>query len=123
MKALPSLKQLRYFLALAEDLNFTRAAERCFVGQSTLSTGLKELEATLGVQLVERDRQNVALTDMGTAVAQRARQVLAAAEDLSDFAPDCGSVPSPRSRRFSCPPSCRCCASSSRNCNSPCGRT
>ena len=88
MKALPSLKQLRYFLALAEDLNFTRAAERCFVGQSTLSTGLKELEATLGVQLVERDRPNVALTDMGTAVAQRARQVLAAAEDLSDFAAD-----------------------------------
>ena len=88
MTALPSLRQLRYLLALAEHLNFTRAAEASFVSQSTLSTGLKELESTLGVQLVERDKQNVALTAVGEAVVTRARQVLAAAEDLSDFASD-----------------------------------
>jgi LysR family hydrogen peroxide-inducible transcriptional activator len=88
MAALPSLRQLRYLLALAEHLNFTRAAERCFVSQSTLSTGLKELESTLGVQLVERDKQNVALTAVGVEVVARARQVLSAAEDLSDFASD-----------------------------------
>ena len=52
MTALPSLRQLRYLLALAEHLNFTRAAEACFVSQSTLSAGLKELETTLGVQLL-----------------------------------------------------------------------
>jgi LysR family transcriptional regulator, hydrogen peroxide-inducible genes activator len=88
MTALPSLRQLRYLLALAEHLNFTRAAEACFVGQSTLSAGLKELESTLGVQLVERDKQLVALTEVGEAVVERARKVLAAAEDLSDFAAD-----------------------------------
>ena len=88
MAALPSLRQLRYLIALAEHLNFTRAAQASFVSQSTLSTGLKELESTLGVQLVERDKQNVALTAVGEEVVARARQVLAAAEDLSDFASD-----------------------------------
>ena len=88
MAALPSLRQLRYLLALAEHLNFTRAAESSFVSQSTLSTGLKELESILGVQLVERDKQTVALTAVGKEVVARARQVLAAAEDLSDFASD-----------------------------------
>ena len=88
MAALPSLRQLRYLLALAQQMNFTRAAEASFVSQSTLSTGLRELEATLGVQLVERDRQSVALTPIGEQVVARARQVLAAAEDLSEFAAD-----------------------------------
>ncbi len=88
MAALPSLRQLRYLLALSEHLNFTRAAEASFVSQSTLSTGLKELESTLGVRLVERDKQNVAMTSVGEEVVARARQVLAAAEDLSDFASD-----------------------------------
>ena len=88
MPALPTLRQLRYLLALAEHLHFTRAAEACFVGQSTLSAGLKELEATLGAPLVERDRQNVALTALGERIVPRARQVLAAAEDLSEFAAD-----------------------------------
>ncbi len=88
MAALPSLRQLRYLVALAEHLNFTRAAEACFVSQSTLSAGLKDLESTLGVQLVERDKQNVALTAVGVEVVARAVQVLAAAEDLSEFASD-----------------------------------
>ena len=88
MAALPSLRQLRYLLAIAEHLNFTRAAEASFVSQSTLSTGLKELESTLGVQLVERDKQTVALTAVGKEVVARARQVLSAAEELSDFASD-----------------------------------
>lgn len=88
MTALASLQQLRYLLALSEHLNFTRAAEACFVGQSTLSAGLKELESTLGVQLVERDKQLVAMTAVGNAVTERARLVLAAAEDLAAFAAD-----------------------------------
>ena len=88
MTNLPSLRQLRYLLVLAEHLNFTRAAEACFVSQSTLSTGLKELEATLGVQLVERDKQTVTLTQSGTEIAARARRVLASAEDLCEFAAD-----------------------------------
>ena len=88
MASLPSLRQLRYLIALAEHLNFTRAAEASFVSQSTLSTGLKELESTFGVHLVERDKQSVALTVVGEEVVKRARQVLASAEDLSDFASD-----------------------------------
>ena len=55
MSALPTLKQLQYLVALSAQLNFTRAAEACFVTQSTLSAGLKELETVLGTPLVERD--------------------------------------------------------------------
>ncbi|MCR2745386.1 hydrogen peroxide-inducible genes activator [Limnobacter parvus] len=77
-----SLKQLSYLLAVSETLNFTRAAEMCFVTQSTLSGGIAELERTLGVQLVERDRQRVALTPAGIEVVRRAQGILSAASDL-----------------------------------------
>ena len=86
MAALPSLRQLRYLVALAETMNFTRAAERSFVSQSTLSAGLKELESTLGLVLVERDKQSLAFTPVGLAVLDRARRLLTAAEDLVDIA-------------------------------------
>lgn len=86
MAALPSLRQLRYFVAIARELNFTRAAEACFVGQSTLSAGLKELEDVLGVRLVERDRQNVAITPIGLEILSRAKAILAASEDLLEYA-------------------------------------
>ena len=78
MSALPTLKQLQYLVALSAQLNFTRAAEACFVTQSTLSAGLKELEDTLGAQLVERDRQSVLMTPLGLDIAARARDILAA---------------------------------------------
>ena len=86
MTALPSLKQLQYLVALAQHLNFTRAAQSCFVTQSTLSAGLKELEAVLGAQLVERDRQTVLMTATGSEVAERARAIIAAAQDLVERA-------------------------------------
>ena len=86
MTALPTLKQLQYLVALAQQLNFTRAAESCFVTQSTLSAGLKELEAVLGAQLVERDRQTVLMTPTGRDVAERARAIIAAAQDLAERA-------------------------------------
>lgn len=86
MNSLPSLRQLRYLVVLSETRNFTRAAEACFVTQSTLSAGLKELETTLGVQLVERDRQSVRMTPVGDTVADRARGLLAGAEDLVEAA-------------------------------------
>jgi LysR family transcriptional regulator, hydrogen peroxide-inducible genes activator len=86
MAALPSLRQLGYLVALAQHLSFTRAAAACFVTQSTLSAGLKELEATLGATLVERDRQSVLMTPLGLEVAARARSLLAAAEDLAQLA-------------------------------------
>lgn len=77
-----SLKQLRYLLAVSETLNFTRAAELCCVTQSTLSGGIAELERTLGVQLVERDRQRVAITAVGIEIVRRAQGILSASEDL-----------------------------------------
>lgn len=86
MATLPSLKQLHYLVVLSEQLNFTRAADACFVTQSTLSAGLKELEQALGVQLVERNRQKVMMTDIGQEVVVRARAILSAAHDLSEFA-------------------------------------
>lgn len=85
MAALPTIKQLRYLQALNKTLSFTEAAALCFVGQSTLSAGLKELEATLGVQLVERDKQTVSITPIGQEVIDRAERLLAQADDLVDF--------------------------------------
>lgn len=86
MATLTSLKQLQYLVAVSQQLNFTRAAESCFVTQSTLSAGLRVLERALGVQLVERDRQTVLMTPVGLEVATRARAILAAAEDLVETA-------------------------------------
>ena len=67
---------------LAEKLNFRAAAEACFVTQSTLSAGIKELESTLGAQLVERDKRRVRLTRIGEQVVERARRLVAEAADL-----------------------------------------
>jgi len=86
MAALPSLRQLRYLIALSEHLNFRVAAEACFVTQSTLSAGLKELESLLDVSLVERDTRSVRLTDIGNEVVARARTLLAQAQDLVEVA-------------------------------------
>jgi len=80
--ALPSLRQLRYLVTLSETLNFRRAAESLFVTQSTLSAGIKELENVLGATLVERDKRNVRFTPLGYEVVDRARKMLAQAEDL-----------------------------------------
>jgi LysR family hydrogen peroxide-inducible transcriptional activator len=84
MRDLPSLRQLHYLVVLAEHRNFTRAAEACFITQSTLSAGLRELETQLGAVLVERDRRHVLFTDAGREVVDRAREILAQARDLVD---------------------------------------
>ncbi len=86
MRDLPSPRQLRYLIALSETLHFGRAAQQCAVTQSTLSAGLKELEATLGVTLVERTKRNVVVTALGRVIASRARETLQALEDLVDLA-------------------------------------
>ena len=86
MSALPTIKQLQYLIALSDQLSFTRAAQACFVTQSTLSAGLKELETVLATQLVERDRQSVLMTPTGEDVARRARAIVAATQDLAERA-------------------------------------
>jgi DNA-binding transcriptional LysR family regulator len=71
-------RDLRYFVAVAEELHFTRAAERLFVSQPALSKQVRMLERQLGGPLFERDRQQVRLTRMGAALLPHARRVLAA---------------------------------------------
>ena len=86
MPALPSLRQLGYLVELSDRLNFRAAAEAQFVTQSTLSAGIKELESVLGVQLVERTKRSVRMTEVGENVVARARDLLAAATDLAETA-------------------------------------
>jgi len=82
MAILPSFQQLRFLCALAEQCHFGRAAESCAVTQSTLSGGIKELEARLGITLFERGHRHVMLTPLGKEIATRARRLLVDAEEL-----------------------------------------
>ena len=83
---LPTLKQLQYLVALKDHGHFGRAAEACFVTQSTLSAGLRELETLIDVVLVERTRRVVRFTPLGDRIADKARRVLREAEELGDMA-------------------------------------
>ena len=77
-----TLRQLRFLAALDETRNFSRAAELCNVTQSTISTGLKELEDRLGVQVAERTKHSVLMTPLGLDLAERARGILAEVRDF-----------------------------------------
>ncbi len=77
-----TLRQLQYVLAVAEELSFRRAAERCHVSQPSLSAQLAQLEEALGVQLFERDRRRVLATAAGEEIVERARRLLLGADDL-----------------------------------------
>ena len=81
-----TLRQLSFLVALNDTLSFSRAAEQCHVTQSALSTGLKQLEETLGVQLAERTRQSVIMTALGSNLADQARVILAQVKDFEDTA-------------------------------------
>ncbi|MGH6897472.1 MAG: LysR substrate-binding domain-containing protein [Geminicoccaceae bacterium] len=82
----PTLRQLRYFVALAETQHFGQAALRCHVTQPALSMQIKELETALGGPLVERAHKGALLTPAGREVARRARAILRSVQDLADFA-------------------------------------
>lgn len=82
---LPTLKQLQYLVALHEHEHFGRAADACYVSQSTLSAGLRELESLLGVTLVERTRRVVRFTPLGNQVVAKAHRLLREAEELSEL--------------------------------------
>jgi len=82
----PTIKQLQYLVALRQHGHFGKAAEACFVTQSTLSAGLRELETVLGVVLVERTRRVVRFTPLGQRIADKAVRVLRESEELADLA-------------------------------------
>lgn len=87
-----TLKQLRYFDALARELHFGRAAEACSVTQPALSMQIHELEQSLGLTLVERTRSGVQLTGKGREIANRCARVLGDVRDLVAFAQHANKV-------------------------------
>ena len=74
---MPTLRQLRYLVALAETLSFRRAAEICHVSQPTLSEQIRTLEERLKVQLIERSRRRVVMTAIGGEINGRYAHILA----------------------------------------------
>lgn len=81
-----TLKQFRYFDALAREQHFGRAADACAVTQPALSMQIQELEASLGIPLVERTRSGIRLTPKGEEIAARAQRLLNDVRDLIDYA-------------------------------------
>ncbi|MCA1299004.1 hydrogen peroxide-inducible genes activator [Stappia indica] len=87
-----TLRQLRYFEALARHRHFGRAAEAVAVSQPALSMQIKELETTLGIALVERRPNAVRLTAEGEEIARRASRILSETRDLIDYGRHAGEV-------------------------------
>jgi DNA-binding transcriptional LysR family regulator len=94
----PEVRQLQYFVTVAEELNFTRAAERLHVVQQSLSTGIAQLEAALGIRLFERTTRSVKLTGAGVAWLPYAREALASMSRAADAAEDLAAGRSGRLR-------------------------
>jgi LysR family hydrogen peroxide-inducible transcriptional activator len=84
--ALPTLRQLKHLVALAEHHHFGKAAQASFVTQSAFSSSIQDLEATLGAQLVDRSKRRVVFTPLGLEVVARARGVLHEAHELAALA-------------------------------------
>lgn len=86
MVNLPTVKQLRYLVALEMHLHFGHAAKACFVTQSAFSVAIKDLETLLNVSLVDRTNRSVVFTSAGKLVAQQARLVIFDMEGIVDIA-------------------------------------
>jgi len=87
----PTLRQLEYFLAVAEQLSFRKAAESCHVSQPALSAQIAQLEAKLGLQLFERGRSGVRTTAAGMTLAPAAHEALAATAAFGQLARSLGA--------------------------------
>jgi len=81
-----TLKHLRYFEALSRHGHFGRAAKACGISQPALSVQIKELETLLGAPLIERSARQIRLSSLGEALAERARDILRAVDELGDLA-------------------------------------
>lgn len=83
---LPTLRQMQYFVALAETGSFSRAAAACHVTQSTLSDAIRQLEETIGVSLIDRSNRTLVLTAAGEEAERRMKALLVDARELVDAA-------------------------------------
>src|SRR5436190_6035246 len=81
-----TLRQLRYFDALARHGHFGRAANACSISQPALSMQIKEMEEALGGPLLERKTRQIALTRLGEQLVERVRDILRSVDELGDFA-------------------------------------
>lgn len=88
---LPTLRQLEFLCAVADSGSFSRAADACHVTQPTLSSAIKEVEALLGIQLVEREARGASLTAAGIEIVARARAILSSTADLVSAAQQAGA--------------------------------
>lgn len=100
---LPNLKHLNYLLALDKHQHFNKAAQACFVSQSTLSSAILKLEEQLSCQLLERDHKRFVFTSHGKQIVALAKQLLLSANELVTFAKQQGSYDS-GSIRLGCIP-------------------
>ena len=88
---LPNLKHLQYFIALHEHQHFNRAAQACFVSQSTLSSAIVKLEEQLGCQLIERDHKAFIFTPQGEELVLMARKLIVDSTEMVDYAAQQGN--------------------------------
>ncbi len=86
MNAIYTLKHLKYFIAVAEQKHFGKAAESCYVTQPTLSAAIKEFEDLLGLQLLERTKRSVLITPIGEEILIQAKEIVLKADALMEFA-------------------------------------
>lgn len=82
----PTFRQLKYLVSISKTLHFGKAAKECFVSQSTLSSGIQELEKLLNIKLVERTKRTVFLTTLGKEIAKKAESINVEMNDVLDLA-------------------------------------
>ena len=82
----PTFRQLKYLVSISKNLHFGKAAKECFVSQSTLSSGIHELEKLLNIKLVERTKRTVFLTNLGKEIAEKAEAINTQMNDVLDLA-------------------------------------
>ena len=82
----PTFRQLKYLVSVSKSLHFGKAAKECFVSQSTLSSGIQELEKLLNIKLIERTKRKVFLTPLGNEIAKKAQYINIEMNDLLDLA-------------------------------------
>nr|WP_321223198.1 LysR substrate-binding domain-containing protein [uncultured Psychroserpens sp.] len=80
-----TITQLKYVLAIAEHKNFTKAAEKCFVTQPTLSTQIQKLEDQLDIQIFDRSKKPIELTDVGRKIVQQAKNIVDESDRIQDI--------------------------------------